>query len=55
MDKIYTINFETSNKDEWITLNGKNMFMDYEENIIEQENFEGFSHQIIAEHLGLTK
>jgi len=54
MDKEYEISFITEDEATWIGLNGKKMYMDYEENVIESENFVGFASQLMAMWMGLT-
>ena len=54
MDKAYSIAFTTENKETWLGLNGKKMFMDYEENVIENYNFMGFAEQLMAIWMGYT-
>jgi len=54
MDKVYSIAFTTENKETWLGLNGKKMFMDYEENVIENYNFMGFAEQLMAIWMGYT-
>jgi len=54
MDKVYTIGFTTTDFTSWQGLNDKRMFMDYEENVIESYNFEGFAEQLMAIWMGWT-
>lgn len=49
----YSISFTTNDEATWEGLNGKNMYMDYEENLIENYNFVGFAEQLMAIWLGL--
>jgi len=54
-EMIYQIGFTTKHEDEWEGLNGKRMYMDYEENLIENYNFMGFAEQLMAVWLGYTE
>ena len=54
MNNIYKISFNTSDENIWLGLNGKKMFMDYEENIIEMKDLEGVFQQLLAIMLGYT-
>jgi len=48
----YNINFATDDEASWVRLNGRKMYIDYEENLIESDNFIGFAEQLMAVWLG---
>ena len=54
-DATFTINYVTKNKESHLMLNGRVIYSDYEENLIENYNFVGFAEQLMAVWLGYTE